>query len=263
MAEDRSHEARSHDALVGGQFGTQAQAYLTSAVHAQGPDLQALADLVAARPDGRVLDLGCGGGHAAYAVAPHARDVVAYDLSPEMLEVVAGAAAGRGLANVVTRQGRVEALPFEDAAFDMVVSRFSAHHWTDVAAGLREAVRVLKPGGAVCMIDTVTPGLPLLDTFFQSIELLRDPSHVRNYTRGEWETLLARVGLEVEGSSRHRLRLEFRSWVERMRTPPLHVEAIRSLLATAPAEVRRAFAVEQDGSFTIEAGLFRAEKPAG
>ena len=44
--ETRSHEAKSHEALVGGQFGARASAYLGSAVHAQGADLQALADLV-------------------------------------------------------------------------------------------------------------------------------------------------------------------------------------------------------------------------
>src|SRR5215470_2060033 len=124
-------ENRSHEALVGGQFGSRAEVYLNSAVHAQGDDLQVLLSLALNRPLGRVLDLGCGGGHVSFIVAPHVREVVAYDLSPEMLAVVARAAKDRGLHNVTTRQGVAERLPFDDRSFDLVLSRFSAHHWSD------------------------------------------------------------------------------------------------------------------------------------
>src|SRR5579863_6048023 len=96
---------KTHEALVGAQFGARADAYLSSAVHSQGPDLDALAALVAGQSQARVLDLGCGGGHVSFAIAPHVREVVAYDLATEMLAVVARAARARGLANLVTRQG--------------------------------------------------------------------------------------------------------------------------------------------------------------
>src|SRR5690348_9251200 len=117
------------EALVDQQFGAQAAAYLNSAVHAQGPDLEALAALVAGRDGARVLDLGCGGGHVSFAVAKQVREVVAYDLSSDMLAVVAAAARERGLANVSTQQGVAEKLPFAVASFDYVFSRYSAHHW--------------------------------------------------------------------------------------------------------------------------------------
>src|SRR5579859_6577960 len=119
----------SHEAVVNAQFGARAGAYLTSAVHAKGADLDALAALARQHPEAAALDLGCGGGHATFAVAPHVRSVVAYDLAPEMLAVVANAAATRGLGNVATQQGVVERLPFADASFDLVMSRYSAHHW--------------------------------------------------------------------------------------------------------------------------------------
>jgi ubiquinone/menaquinone biosynthesis C-methylase UbiE len=80
-------------------------------------------------PKAHVLDLGCGGGHVTFNVARLVREIVAYDLAPEMLGVVARAAEERGLDNVTTRQGSVESLPFEDASFDVVLSRFSAHHF--------------------------------------------------------------------------------------------------------------------------------------
>ena len=185
---------KSHEALVGDQFGPRAEAYLNSAVHARSPDLDALVALMNHRPKVRVLDLGCGGGHVTFNVARLVREIVAYDLAPEMLGLVARAAKERRLDNVTTQQGAVESLPFEDASFDVVLSRFSAHHWRDLDAGLREAARVVKPGGMVSMVDTVTSGIPLIDTYFQAIELLRDCSHVRNYSRAEWEAAIARAG---------------------------------------------------------------------
>src|ERR1700744_2120930 len=98
-------DSKTQEVLVTGQFGARAAAYLSSAVHAQGADLESLADLVRGQRDARVLDLGCGAGHVSFHVAPHVREVIAYDLSPEMLDVVSRAATQRGLANIVTQSG--------------------------------------------------------------------------------------------------------------------------------------------------------------
>lgn len=112
------------------------------------------------------------------------------------------------------------------------------------------------------VIDTLGHEDPLVDTFMQSIELLRDPSHVRNRSRAEWRGLLQAAGLAELEHAQWPTRLDFASWVERMRTPPDRVAVIRSLQGGAPREVRHGLQIEADGSFTIQTGLFWLRKPA-
>jgi len=240
------------------QFDALAQAYLTSAVHAQGEDLRCVPPRRAGPAQARVLDLGCGAGHLSFAMAPGVAAVVAYDLAPRMLEVVAQAARERGLRNIETCQGPVEQLPFADASFDWVCTRFSAHHWDDLGAALKQARRVLRPGGGLIVIDVLGDDDPLTDTHLQSIELLRDPSHVRDYDAAEWRAAIAAAGFRIVDERRWPLALDFDAWVARSRTPPLMVDALRQLLASAPAGVRERLAVQADGSFSSVTGLFEA-----
>jgi ubiquinone/menaquinone biosynthesis C-methylase UbiE len=251
-------------AVVAQQFGNTASAYLTSTVHAQGADLAALRELAASMPRAPiVLDLGCGAGHASFAVAPVAESVTAFDLSAQMLEVVTGAARERGLANLATRQGDVGRLPFADASFCMVVTRFSAHHWFDVPAALREVKRVLKPRGLFVVIDITAPETALHDTTLQAVELLRDGSHVRDYRPSEWRTMLQDAGFACERAGDWKLEMKFDEWTARMRTPAERVAAIRSLFATAPEETRQYFAVQADCSFSIDSTLLKARHDFG
>ena len=249
---------RSHATHVVDQFGAQAAAYVASAVHAAGADLDRIGALVRAMPGARVLDLGCGGGHVAFAAAGAGAAVTAYDLSAEMLAAVVAEAGRRGLERIETRQGAAEALPFADAAFDVVATRYSAHHWRDVPAALGEMRRVLRPDGRLVVCDIVAPEDPLLDTHLQAVELLRDPSHVRDFRVSEWRAMLAAAGFIPGAALESRPRMEFSSWIARMRTPAVNVAAIRALQASAPAEVRAHFCIEADGSFLLDSTLIEA-----
>ncbi|HVS76191.1 MAG TPA: class I SAM-dependent methyltransferase [Steroidobacteraceae bacterium] len=254
---------RTHEQTVQSQFDPRAHAYSTSAVHAAGPDLERAKILVAGIPRAaRALDIGCGAGHLSFALAPHVGHVTAVDPSPAMLAEVAKTAAARGLSQIETRQGNAESLPFADSSVQLVCTRYSTHHWTRLEDALRESVRVLVPDGHVLVIDTLGHEDPLVDTFMQSIELLRDPSHVRNRSCREWRFLLQSSGLVELEQAGWPTRLEFASWVERMRTPADRVAVIRSLQDGAPREVRDALQIEADGSFTIRTGLFWLRKPS-
>ena len=243
---------RSHDSVVEDQFGVKAQAYVESAVHAGGDDLDAVEAVAERERPDHAVDIGSGGGHVAYRLARHATSVTAIDLSAAMLEAVRATAQQRGLSNVETCVARAENLPFGDAVFDLLACRFSAHHWRDFETGLREARRILKPGATALFIDVVSPGHPAFDTHLQAVELLRDPSHVRNHTAAEWLAALSRSGFQVRSAQMRRLRMDYRSWIDRMATPDLHRSAILSLQQWASAETAAYFAIESDGSFTID-----------
>ena len=239
-------------------FDTHAAAYVTSPVHSQGADLDHLQSLLAARRPARVLDLGTGGGHVAFRAAPFAQEVVDYDLSAPMLAAVEAEASRRGHTNITPCQGPAEQLPFEPASFDAVLTRFSAHHWQDWRRALAEARRVLKPGGWAVFIDITAPAWPLADSWLQCLELMRDRSHGRDYSLAEWRDALGAAGFAPTAVQQTRLRMEFSSWVARIGTPAPLVEALRLMLRSAPADVAAHFAIEPDGSFSIESTLIEA-----
>ncbi|WP_110655000.1 class I SAM-dependent methyltransferase [Salinicola halimionae] len=254
------HGAANHSAVVERQFGGQAAAYLASQVHAQGEEFAQLRQRVGGIDAARVLDLGCGAGHVSFQIADLAAEVVAYDLSPRMLDVVGESARDRGFGNIRTVQGVAESLPFADSTFDAVFSRFSAHHWRDVGLALREVRRVLKPGGVAAFIDVAASEQPLFDSFLQTVEMLRDTSHVRDYAPSEWAQMVGEAGLVMTANSRQRLRLDFETWIARMRTPDVMRDAIRQLQHDVGQEVRAAFDISDDGSFTTDMLVLWATK---
>src|SRR5260370_2439317 len=143
---------RAHEKVVEAQFGPRAEAYVESAVHAQGAALDALEAIIGELRPARALGLGAGGGHVSYLMARHAGTVTASDLSQNMLDAVAATARDRGLANIETVQAPAEHLPFDDGRFDFLTCRFSAHHWRDFQGGLGEARRVLNGGAPAAFL---------------------------------------------------------------------------------------------------------------
>lgn len=248
-----------HHDSISRSFGPKAAAYLMSPVHSKGEDLDFLASAVAATKDPMVLDLGCGAGHASFAVAPFAQEVVAYDITESMLGVVAAAAQERRLPNIRTQLGSVEKLPYDSERFDWIISRYSAHHWRDVLQALREIRRVMKPSGRICFIDVAGGREPLFDTHLQALEILRDPSHVRNYSGAEWLSFFRASSFDADVTRSWRLPIEFSSWVSRIGTPADRIAALRSLWSGAPVEVRTYFNLQDDLTFELDVNMILAQ----
>jgi ubiquinone/menaquinone biosynthesis C-methylase UbiE len=106
------------------------------------------------KPDDRVLEIGFGPGLAIQHIAYVARLAAGVDHSDVMVDQASkrNAAAVRE-GRVDLRQGTAAVIPFPDATFDKILAVNSYHMWSDVAAGLREVQRVLKPGGLIAIVE--------------------------------------------------------------------------------------------------------------
>lgn len=251
--EDQSIKER-----VQAQFGAAAQSYVTSSAHARGDDLQRLVELARLRGDERVLDIATGGGHTALAFARHAREVVASDLTSRMLEAAEAFIRGQGVTNVRFERADAEALPFDDASFDIVTARIAPHHFPDPRRFVFEVARVLRPGGRFLLDDNMAPEDPELDAFMNRFEQWRDPSHVRACTIAEWRGWMEQAGLRVEQAEPlTRKRYHFADWVERMRMPPEERDALEAWLLAAPPRCAEFFeVVAEDGRITALSATF-------
>lgn len=182
------------NARVLDQFSQQAEAYaaLVNKASSRAPD--PLIEALHPRPTDRVLDVGCGSGQFAVAIAPRVAEVVGMDLTPAMLDKARAHQAQAGVANVTWQEADSTALPVADGAVDIVTSRSMLHHAADPAATLKEMRRACAVGGRIAVLD-LTPA-PEKSPAFDAIELLRDPSHARTLTVDQLRALGADLGLE-------------------------------------------------------------------
>ena len=246
------------------QFGASAQAYVQSAGHAGGPDLEQLVAWGRARAPARVLDVATGAGHTALAFAALAARVVAFDVTETMLRVAAGFIGGRGARNVACVAGAVEALPFGDGAFDLVTCRIAAHHFADVAAAVRQVQRVLGPGGTFLLQDILGHDDSEANAFITEVEKRRDPSHVRAYRASEWKAFLRAAGLTVLEQTVIEKARPWEEWTRRTRMTPGARRDLDAFVRQAPQRCRDAFAFKLAGetieSFADRMLLLRADR---
>ena len=145
--------------------------------------------------DDEVLDVACGPGLTAWLPAGTARHVTGIDITPAMLEQARKRQQETGRTNITWQQGDVTSLPYAEAAFGLVFTRYSLHHMLEPAVVLGEMVRVCKPGGRVVAVDMFTFGPAEDAAAFDRMEQLRDASHVRALPPGTLYQLAEAVGL--------------------------------------------------------------------
>jgi len=188
-------------------WSERAQLYRDSAAHREGEDL----DLVVEWSEGAktALDVATGGGHVARRLREAGLNVVTLDPAPGMEP------------DVVSRG---EDIPFADESFDVVACRVAAHHFDDVAKAVSEMARVSHD--RVIVVDNL-----FLDDASEQADRVRDPSHVRNWSEGEWLGFFASAGLQVDEVRRLEKPIEVEPWLERSGTGEDEAQRVRELLA--------------------------------
>lgn len=146
----RSDQERSGLAWQIGVWDRMSDVYLREVDRRFAPVVEQVIARARLSPGERILDLGTGTGavaeRAAQLVGPEGL-VVGVDISPDMLRMARQRLAARGLTHVSLREGRAEAVPAEDEAFDVVLASLSLMYVIDRAAAARELARVLRPRG--------------------------------------------------------------------------------------------------------------------
>lgn len=221
--------------LVRSQFGRAAASYASSDVHARGDSLGILVDLVQPEARWNVLDVATGAGHTALAFAPRVSRVVATDLTAEMLGQTARLASERGLANIETRPGDAERLPFPDASFDLVTCRLAFHHFPHPDAAIAEFARVLAPGGTLGFADNITVEDAAGAAFYNEYERIRDPSHHEVLPLSAMIARFERAGLHVEATRSFAKEFEFEPWADRMHVSDADKARLVDMLRHTPA----------------------------
>ena len=256
--------SESQRARVQAQFGPSAAAYVTSAGHAGGPDLEQLLAWGRKRAAARVLDIATGAGHTALAFSRFTPSVVAVDLTLPMLRAARDFAAREGAGAVRFLAADAEALPFREGSFGTVTCRLAAHHFPALLPELREVARVLRPGGSLLVQDILGHDDEELAGFILEIERRRDPSHARAYRQLEWTAFLRAAGLTVIDEAIMSKRRLWEEWTGRMRMAREDQTDLERFVLAAPARCREAFdfAIE-DGrivSFSDRLLLLRADR---
>jgi SAM-dependent methyltransferase len=207
-------------------WNERAQLYRDSEAHREGEDL----DLVVEWAEGAVtaLDVATGGGHVARRLREAGMNVVTVDSAPGMQP------------DVVSRG---EELPFADDSFDVVVCRVAAHHFDDVAKAVSEMARVSRD--RVIVVDNL-----FLDEDAEEADRVRDPSHVKNWSEGEWRGFFASAGLQVDEARRLEKPIEVEPWLERAGTSEQESVRVRELLGDRI----------QDGWITLDRLVIRGRK---
>ena len=246
------------------QFGKSAEAYVTSAIHKNGKDLQRLLEIAILTGEEELLDVAAGGGHTANAFAPYVKKVTALDLTEEMLVAAEKFISGNGHHNVHFVKGDAEHLPFANESFDIVTCRIAPHHFPDVSAFINEVKRVLKPSGQFLLDDNVTPEEDEFDLFFNTIEKLRDYSHYRAWKKSEWLQMIELAGFDIMEWHRFEKNFLFEPWCNRMNLAESDKESLAQYFLGATQKIKDKFRIvienNQVISFQGEAIVLNALK---
>ena len=212
------------------QFTRQAGPFARMAAHSEEDSLRLVRAAVGLGPEDTVLDVACGPGLVACDFAAHVGHVTGIDLTPAMIDQAWLLQRSKGLANLAWHVGDVARLPFPDASFSVVFTRYSFHHLLDPAGVLAEMARVTRPGGRVVVADVYSSG-PEQAAAYDHVETLRDPSHVHALGLGELDELFRSASVGEVTREFYRLEVDLDELLAASAPEPGAADEVRRLFA--------------------------------
>jgi len=227
----------THSASIRDEFAHQADAFARSPTMSLAETLDAVVELVPEDSGARWVELACGPGLIARAMAPRVGSVLGFDLTPAMVEKARAEAAAGEVGNVSFEVGDATAVDLPDDSVDGAITRFSLHHIPAPVRVLEEMRRVVRPGGHVVVADHVADDDGDAAAWHEQIERLRDPSHWACLTPSRLAAIGERAGLEPDHNREIPFAIDFEEWIGRGSGGPANAELIERLVGEAPAGV--------------------------
>jgi ubiquinone/menaquinone biosynthesis C-methylase UbiE len=235
------------------QFGKQADAYAKGNIFVDVVHLSEVVKRSEVKKDQRVLDIATGAGFLALEFAKKADTVIGCDLTRNMLLKACEKEKTLGLQNSGFLLSDVEALPFPDDSFDIVSCRFAFHHFPDPRKALLEMKRVCRD--TLVLVDGVSSEDMDKSIFHNSIEKMRDPSHVRIYALSDIEKMFNEAGADITDITHWEIPQDFEEWMKRAGTQEKQKKIIEQLMLQSLEDDRTELQVKlKDGrlSFTYD-----------
>ncbi|PLX69536.1 MAG: methyltransferase type 11 [Denitrovibrio sp.] len=182
----------NHDSEIIDQFTKQAIPFTKVSGHLDSMEL--LIEFSKLSASDTVLDVACGPGMVTCEFANKCSHITGIDLTPAMIEQAKQRQQETALNNITWDIGNATPLPYDDNTFSLVITRYSFHHFIQPDSALDEMIRVCKPGGRVLVADV---GInPNKSNAYDTLEIMRDPSHVHALSTTEFDQLFQTPKLE-------------------------------------------------------------------
>ena len=250
------------------QFHRQAAEYASSTPHARGDSLKIVEKWASQRRYHKALDIATGPGFTAFAVAPFCNSVVASDIAPGMLQQAQKLARERGISNINFQTVDAHDIPYHDNTMDLITCRTAPHHFNNIPQFLSEVYRTLKPGGTFIFVDTTTSENKTLARWHQTVEALRDSTHINAPSPSQWHDLITNAQLHITETAHTQVNMTFQDWVKRSATPSKTVDILIKHFRSASPEAVKEYLIKpientlDDFSFSWPVVAFKAEKTA-
>lgn len=212
------------------RFGRRSDAYSKSSILSNKDHLNLIIDLASPEESDSVLDIATGNGFLAFEFAEKVSRVIGCDMTEDMLDIAESIRKDRKLDNVAFDVMDAESLRFEDGSFDIVSCRFAFHHFTNPKKVISEMVRVCRNGGKIVLVDGLSSEDPVKSEYHNRIEQIRDPSHVRLYSRSELIGMLQDAGLRVTHAREWDADFYFDEWIAIANPGEEIAEQVRSMM---------------------------------
>jgi ubiquinone/menaquinone biosynthesis C-methylase UbiE len=241
--------SKKHKELIQKQFTKTAEAFSTFAMRDTPEVLKEKVEFAKPQSTDAALDVACGPGAFALAIAPRVHFAWGVDLTPEMLRRARAYQAEKQISNAAFVRGDAEQLPFPAGRFDLVSCQCSFHHLPKPQLVLHEMIRMAKPEGRLLIVDSLAPESDSKNEIYNRIERLRDPSHTLTLRLTDFLRLFDEEGLEILRQSLRRRPRSFNNWMLRGGHAPgakRYLET-RKLLEDSMAGDRAGFSAQVQG----------------